>query len=73
MLAGVVPYENAPEPTETPTPTVTPTPTATPTQKSGGGGGAAPQCNDGVDNDGDGAIDLRDKECADANDNDEAR
>lgn len=32
----------------------------------------APACSDGVDNDGDGAIDLQDPSCLDANDTDEA-
>lgn len=44
---------------ETPTPTATATPIP-----------ATPQCNGGIDNDGDGAIDLRDSDCTDANDND---
>ena len=31
-----------------------------------------PQCADGVDNDGDGLIDLADPQCSSRNDNDEA-
>ena len=41
--------------------------TETPTAASG-----ATQCNDGIDNDGDSLIDLADRECRDANDNDES-
>lgn len=48
----------------TPVPTITPTPTATPIPR--------PQCSDGIDNDGDGRIDLDDAQCRNANDNDEA-
>ncbi|MCW5874424.1 MAG: hypothetical protein KIS88_07230 [Anaerolineales bacterium] len=48
-------------PTATPTPT--PQPTATP----------MPQCSDGLDNDGDGYVDLADRECKDASDNDESQ
>lgn len=48
----------------TPVPTYTPTPTATSTP--------APQCSDGIDNDGDGQTDLADRECRNANDNSEA-
>ncbi|MBX3045959.1 MAG: hypothetical protein KF698_03065 [Anaerolineales bacterium] len=47
-------------------PTATPTrvpPTATP----------MPQCSDGLDNDGDGYVDLQDRECKDASDNDESQ
>jgi len=48
-----------------PFPTLTPTPTFTPEAYT-------PQCSDGIDNDGDGLIDLGDRECSNANDNDEA-
>lgn len=48
-----------------PTP-IPPTPTHEPPQPS-----PQPECNDGVDNDGDGAIDLQDKDCKDANDDSE--
>jgi len=53
----VVPYPDFP--TATPTPTFTPEP-------------FRPECNDGIDNDGDGDIDLADGRCIDANDNDES-
>ncbi len=46
------------------TPPATPVPTVSSSQQ--------PQCNDGVDNDNDGAIDLRDSDCSDASDNDES-
>lgn len=48
-------------------PTLTPTPTFTPepTQR-------VPQCSDGRDNDNDGYIDLRDRQCRAGSDNDEA-
>jgi hypothetical protein len=46
----------------TATPAATPTPTPTPT---------LPQCSDGIDNDGDGKIDLADPGCENANDDDE--
>lgn len=36
------------------------------------GPGAAPQCKDKVDNDGDGLIDRQDPGCSSANDNDES-
>ena len=54
----------------TPTPTFTPSPellepSDTPVVST------QPQCNDGVDNDQDGAIDGRDKDCKDAKDNNE--
>ena len=55
-----------PPPTATFTPTPTrPAPPDTPVP-------APPQCSDGVDNDGDKLIDLNDRECRDANDNDES-
>lgn len=47
-------------------PTPTPTPTATFTPEP-----FTPQCSDGIDNDRDGFIDLRDAQCRSANDNDE--
>ncbi len=47
-----------------PTPTATPTPTFTPEP-------LRPECSDGIDNDGDGDIDLADGRCIDANGNDE--
>ena len=57
----------------------TPTPTAdidegenateTPTPLSAGD---TPQCSDGADNDGDGAVDMADRQCRNADDNDEA-
>jgi hypothetical protein len=50
-----------------PTPTATATPTPNPTETP-----KPPQCSDGVDNDGDGQVDLRDRECRDANDDDES-
>ncbi|MBI3158369.1 MAG: M4 family metallopeptidase [Chloroflexi bacterium] len=57
-----------PGPTITPTPTATNTPvgapTATPTP--------LPQCSDGKDNDGDGQVDMNDRECRTTDDNDEA-
>jgi hypothetical protein len=70
-------------------PTSTPTPTSTPEPSSGGGGGGsgsgggatAPQCSDGVDNDGDGAADYgtlaevaagtADRQCTSTADDDE--
>ncbi len=48
----------------TPTPTPTPSPTPQPTPK--------PQCADGVDNDGDGLVDLNDPGCKSSDDNQEA-
>jgi hypothetical protein len=54
-----------PQPTETPTPkpaSATPTPTLVP----------LPQCNDGIDNDGDKRIDGRDLQCKGPDDNSEA-
>lgn len=56
-------FELPPPPTATFTPTPRPTATFTP---------VPPQCSDGVDNDSDGLIDLNDRECRDANDDDEA-
>jgi hypothetical protein len=54
-------------PTATPTPTRVPSNTQAPTAVPG------PQCNDGVDNDGDGNIDYpADKECRSATDNNES-
>jgi hypothetical protein len=50
-----------PAPTDTPTPT--PEPTATP---------APPQCSNGIDDDGDGYVDLADPSCTDASDDDES-
>jgi hypothetical protein len=37
----------------------------------GGGGGGTPQCSDGIDNDGDGSIDLDDPDCSSPDDNSE--
>ncbi|HEY4718705.1 MAG TPA: hypothetical protein VIH14_06800, partial [Anaerolineales bacterium] len=53
-------------PTPTPTPTFTPTPNPTFTPEP-----FRPQCSDGIDNDGDGDIDMADGRCVDANDNSE--
>jgi Zn-dependent metalloprotease len=64
--ANVSSFNPLPTPTATFTPT--PLPTATPT----GPARQQPQCNDGIDNDGDGNIDLRDPQCQNAGDNDEA-
>ena len=44
----------------------TPVPTKVPPQAP-----STPRCSDGIDNDGDGAIDLRDRGCSSANDNSE--
>lgn len=49
----------------TPTPTFTPEPSATPTQR-------LPQCSDGIDNDGDGLIDMADGRCVGPNDDSES-
>jgi hypothetical protein len=57
----VVPYPALP--TLTPTPTFTPEPDRT--------GTPAPQCSDGIDNDGDGDIDLADGRCLSPTDDDE--
>lgn len=46
--------------------TLPPTPVSTPTHTP------LPQCSDGIDNDGDGQVDLVDRQCRDANDIDEA-
>lgn len=65
---SLLPFVNYP-PTPTPSPTVTFTPEPDRTETSVP---AVPQCSDGIDNDGDRAIDFpRDKECRNANDNDE--
>lgn len=50
-------------PTPTPSPTFTPEPSTTEVVR--------PQCSDGIDNDGDGDIDLADGRCVNANDNSE--
>lgn len=50
-----------------PLPTLTPTSTFTPEPTE-----RLPQCSDGIDNDSDGLVDLNDRECLDANDDDEA-
>ena len=68
---GFLPKFNAPDPT--PTPTEAPRATNTPTPSGSG----APQCSDGVDNDGDGLTDYSalgagDPQCTDASDNDES-
>lgn len=55
----IAPYP--PLPTLTPTPTFTPEPTQ-----------RVPQCSDRVDNDGDGLIDLIDRQCRAGSDNDES-
>lgn len=55
-----------PPPTPTPTPTSTPTPTPTPQP-------GVPQCSDGRDNDGDGRVDMADKQCMSPSDNNEQR
>lgn len=60
VSAGLLPFVSYP-----PTPTPAPTPTFTPEPFT-------PQCNDGVDNDGDRRIDLNDTSCRNANDNDES-
>ncbi|MEX1071520.1 MAG: M4 family metallopeptidase [Anaerolineales bacterium] len=57
-----------PFPTLTPTPTFTPEPgepTSTPAAP-------LPECSDGIDNDGDGDIDMADGRCVDPSDNDES-
>jgi hypothetical protein len=64
----VLPYINYP--TATPTPTFIP-PTRTNTPSSSGGGGGQTQCSDNVDNDNDGAIDLKDRDCSSLTDNNE--
>jgi hypothetical protein len=75
----ITPIEDVPEsllpfvpypPTLTPTPTITSTPepfepSDTPPSST------QPQCSDGIDNDQDGAIDMRDKDCKDTKDNNE--
>lgn len=63
---ALLPFANYP-PSPTPSPTETEQPTATFTPEP------PPQCNDGRDNDSDGLVDLRDRECKDALDNDESR
>jgi hypothetical protein len=65
-LLPFVPYP----PTLTPTPTITQSPepldpSDTPPSST------LPQCNDGIDNDQDGAIDMRDKDCKDTIDSNE--
>jgi hypothetical protein len=55
-----------PAPTPQPTPVVTPVPTPAPTPIP------SPACSDGLDNDGDLAIDLEDPECLSAADDDES-
>jgi hypothetical protein len=58
---SVLPYINYP--------TATPTPTKVPTNTP-----SLPQCNDRIDNDGDGDIDYgRDKDCSSPTDNNESR
>lgn len=66
---ALLPFVNYP-----PTPTPSPTPTFTPEAGvSDTPVPAIPQCSDGIDNDGDRAVDFpRDKECRSANDNDES-
>ena len=58
---------------------LTPTATFTPTPATGGAPAATktsapppPQCNDGIDNDGDGLIDMADGRCKDPTDNSES-
>lgn len=61
----VLPYINYP--------TATPTATNVPRQPtSTSGAPSTPQCNDGKDNDGDGDIDGRDKQCSSPTDNNES-
>ncbi|HEY2480335.1 MAG TPA: lytic murein transglycosylase [Solirubrobacterales bacterium] len=54
----------SPDPTTTPPATTTPS--TTPTTPT------APQCSDGIDNDGDGLIDMEDPDCSSPSDNNEA-
>jgi hypothetical protein len=63
---SLLPFVNYPAtPTPSPTPSFTPEPDITDTPPP-------PQCSDGVDNDGDRAVDYpSDKQCRNANDNDE--
>lgn len=66
---SLLPFVDYPAtPTPSPTPTLTPEPGRTDTPAP-----SAPQCSDGVDNDGDRAVDLKDKQCRSATDNDESR
>ena len=64
-LLPFVPYP--PIPTPTPSPTFTPEPSRTEVVTEV----VRPQCSDGIDNDGDGDIDLADGRCVNANDNSE--
>ena len=64
--ANVASFIPLPPPTETSTPIPPPTATSTLALR------ALPQCDDGIDNDNDGWIDLRDSDCSAAGDNDEA-
>lgn len=62
---GLVPIASYPPlPIDTPTPTPEPQPDIPEP--------SPPECNDGIDNDGDSLIDLNDRECSDTNDNDES-
>ncbi|TAK14460.1 MAG: hypothetical protein EPO32_01570 [Anaerolineae bacterium] len=63
MVTAPPPPTFTPSPTPEPLATSTPRPTSTP---------VPPQCSDRADNDGDGRTDLADRECRDADDNDEA-
>jgi hypothetical protein len=65
---SLLPFVNYP-PTSTPSPTVTFTPEPDRTETSTP---STPQCSDGKDNDGDGAIDGRDKQCTSPTDNNES-
>ncbi|TAK14371.1 MAG: hypothetical protein EPO32_02105 [Anaerolineae bacterium] len=57
-----------PGPTITPTFTASPEPTGVPTNTPTP---VPPQCSDGSDNDGDGQVDMNDRECRNPDDNDE--
>lgn len=66
---SLLPFVNyPPTPTPSPTATFTPEPDRTETFTP-----LVPQCSDGIDNDGDRLVDLADKQCRNANDNDESK
>jgi murein DD-endopeptidase MepM/ murein hydrolase activator NlpD len=48
-----------------------PSPSTTTTPSTGSTGPTAPQCSDGIDNDGDGLIDMEDPDCSSPSDNSE--